>query len=407
MTWRDLLELEPGSLEMLPGVGARRAEIIRELAQRARAMASGMESDSFSAGLCDLLEARGLDLDLPAHEHLVRLSNRATNAIRKAGLSLSGLVEMMERGELRSLDGVGEKSCGELHEQLLLLAREGVEVYLFGGAGAPGDLLELVARVLEEFDSCDQMLVHRRYRDGLVFEALAVELGQTRERARQRLARVIEDAAPVYASVISRMLGELTRALNNNLGLLGLEQALALSGERSEPWHLLFALDIVGLEARIIGEQLFCVLPTRALEELSQIITMTLREVPHRALDVVQIQGYLSSLLGLELGGEATCVLMDDLLAYDREEGGRSWRNRGLTEGTLYAAAIQPHERPLTRDEIAFAYREHTRDVEPPDVRTVYTMVTRTEAIYRVDEGYYIHRDHLPVPEHELLEVAK
>ncbi|MEC9398552.1 MAG: sigma factor-like helix-turn-helix DNA-binding protein, partial [Myxococcota bacterium] len=401
--WRDLLEVDTATLLEVPGVSLIKARVIIELIARARKLASA-EDDDIPPTLTQRIEAQGIDPQRLAHQVLVRLSNRSSNAIESAQLTLAEVAARVESHDLKSLAGVGGKSGDELREHILTLAERGYTYYLFGEEGPPKDTPDAVERILASLKPLDRMLLRRRYRDNATLEMLAQDIDQTRERVRQRIKKVLTDAAPIYGEVFHKLLADLINEVDANQGVLNTARALELSPGDEEPWEILFALDLLGRDASVLDEHLFCTLNTDERNELANALTQTLRQVPHRRLTASIARAAIARKHSIDLDDAAVGVLLDRVLGYARVDGAH-WQNIGITEGALYATAMAPYEDALTLEEIAAAYQRHNGDPAPPDARHVYNHINRTDAIYRMEEGLYIHADHLPMPAAELADV--
>ncbi len=404
-TWFDLLGLDEATLDQQPGVGRNKVLVITELIKQARVMHQG-ECPNLGASICEKIQSHGVDVSRPATEVLRKLSTRPTNALEKIEADLAHVIEMVEKHQLKHLDGVGNTSRDEISAHVKMLAEHGLSYYLFGEQGKPTSTRDGVKRILDELVPVDRILVRRRYRDGATLEELGQDMGQTRERVRQRLDKVVQDAAALYFEAFHELLGPFLSVLDDNSGLLDLERALELSPGDEDTWELLFAMDVLGRDARIYGNALCCGLTADTREDLLKEIDSVLKDLPLRQIRLYQAKACLESEFAIELEDAALTVLLDELLDYPREDE-TSWRNLGVTEGRLYAAAIERSLKPLSLSEIAELYQSYTRDLDAPDVGHVYCHLQRTELVYRLEEGLYIHRDHLPVDEQDLLDVAE
>ena len=419
----DFIQYSFDALVKLPGVGKLKARRMIEQANKLKSeLIQRFGNEAFESlnvptkvftstqgarthGLLKRLDDIGIDAGLPWRNLLVHTNVRIQNALELHEVETLGqVIDLYESGELSRTKNVGKSSFEVFGEQLALLAEHGIDRYLFGEEGQPVDLPDLVERAMESFDEIDRQMVILRYRDRRTLQEVGERFNLTRERVRQRVAKVLDRSRLVFDNLAETMLKELIDALDANHGVLELSTALELSPGDEFPWQIVFVLDMLERDARVVGTSLLVAGETDACEALRKRLLECCEMFGFSHLDRQDLE-QVRDMAGLELSSDAMEALVEEFDLLEREEDGR-WKNRRVNLSNLYARILQSSGDPMTLKQIAEARQEHQKLDELPELRAVYTVITRTDEIVRLERGLYLHQDHLPVPLEDLTKIV-
>lgn len=203
----DLLHLDWPTVRKLPGVGAKKLRLLRQLQDTARAR--------FHVRPDVNPKAEPGWLDHPWEDVLVWLPTRAWKVFEAAGYASVREVETaLVRGELSALANLGHGSIYEVREQLRRLRTDGETAYRFGVAGAPRSVQAMVDHFLDGQPERTREIIRGWYLREQALDEIAGAWGIDRQRA-QQIATITERERRPYTSIAHELLdqeiGDITR----------------------------------------------------------------------------------------------------------------------------------------------------------------------------------------------------
>jgi hypothetical protein len=398
----DLLALDLDAVARMRGVGRGKVDALAELIARAEALAQGDWSPGPS--LLEEVDAAGVDLDMPWRAILLGVDARAAGALERAGVeTLRELTIRYEAGTLTDLPGLGATSRDRIGAQLDALATLGFERYLFGEVGRP----ERVRDALEVFlgsPGPDRDLVRRRFLDGHTLERLGDALGVSRERARQRLERALEQGTSHVGPVLVELLGPLIDLLEAQGGLTTLARAAELCACSHDELALALTLARDPARLRRFGDlTLVTPLSVGSLDALLSDLHASLEHAP-AFLDDGALADRARA-VGLDLPLPELRALAAACWDAELLPGAiaNPWRSAEARVGEV----LEDLARPSSIEEVARALGARLGLEPPPSERHVYGLLGRCEDAYYVSRGRWAHASTLPSPPEDLREAAR
>ena len=417
-TIEDLLQLDLQQVATSRGVGKAKLEALSKLVERAQSCVSASAGSPQAASgrdaagaagrdqptLLDELSALELDLDEPWAHVLIRLNQRARTVLEREGLvTLRELVLRYESGALRTLQGLGEGTLRHIAEQLealVVLGAEGVGLGL-GGPGPPCSTQELVDRLLAQLSASELDLLTGRLVEGLSYEQLAQRLELSREGARQRLERLLEQWRARAGHALEGRLEPALERMSAQGGALHIHDALGLTGARDRA-RLMVAMAIVGEPISVWHERF---LRTQGgAEEHALGALMAYVSGQRRDLLPMQELTQVAASAGLRLPQEQLAQLLSVAWSTPARQGMlvHPW----LDLGAQATALLREHGRPARHDELLAMMQQRYHLEAAPTKAALIPQLQRSPEVYTLDRGLVVHQDHLPISREALERAA-
>ncbi len=397
----DLLAVDLDAVSSMRGVGRGKVDALADLIARAQAFVRGDWSPGPS--LLEEVDAAGVDLDMPWRAILLGVDARTSAALERGGVeTLRELTIRYEAGTLTDLSGLGATSRDRLGVQLDALATLGFERYLFGEAGRPEAVRDALAVFLTS-EGPDRDLARDRFLQGHTLERLGHALGVSRERARQRLERCLEQGTSHVGPILVELLGPLIDLLEAQGGLTTLERAADLCV--CSPEELTLALVLARDPARLrrFGSlTLVTPLSVRSLDTLLTRLHDSLEHAP-AFLDDHEFVACASS-VDLDLPHDELRAIAASCWGAELLPGAIT--NPWCSPSERLGEVLEDLAEPSSIEEVARALGARMGFDVPPPERHVYGLLGRCEDAYYVARGRWAHASALPSTPDELRAAA-
>lgn len=416
VTVGDLLSLSDEQLKQARGVGAKKIEVINELKERAlselRFDEHGLSEASETQLLSDRLENRGIELDERWERVLRVLPTRARGAFESVGFgSLRELVQAFERGELRELPNFGPKTLRKVEEILERIAVHGLEDYIYGQAGAPTTISQLVDQALAVLDDDDRQIVERRFFQGHTFGEIGDDFGVSFQAIQARFDSLVEQLRFRFGPEAELLVEPILAYVDGCEGLVGHGEVM----DRAEADNLrevLFALQLAGeSEFRIWQDRFVTRLSTDELEQRLKALRDKIVETGRAVVAYERIEEF-GRAVGLHLSRADMRALFEAVWHVDLPLEGpvpNPWARRSDHIANL----LEDARRPLSADQIhdlledSEASEAGVEGLDEISERALNGLLHRHEDIYTIERGSYVHVSALPIEPEALDQIVE
>jgi hypothetical protein len=408
----DLLELTEEELHDAAGVGAKKIEVITELKQRARRELEfnqhGLSEASETQLLSDRLVTRDVGMDEPWQRILRVLPTRARGAFESVGYgSIGDLVEAFERGDLSRLPNFGPKTLTRVEEILEMIAREGLEAYLFGERGRPETIDDLLAQALDSLEESDRDIVERRFFAGDTFGEIGDDYGVSFQAIQARFDTLVETLSHQFGPEAEVLVEPLVAASERVGGLLPVE-VVRRNTELDDLREVLFALHIAGeSDYRLWHAKFLTPLHQSDIDTKLRALRDEIVETGRATLPYERVQNFARR-AGLQLERGALSDVFN--VTWEVEIGPSGpVKNPWARRSDHVANVLEDSQEPMAAQEILERLegaQEHDEGIDDISERALNGLLHRHEDIYTIERGTYVHASALPVSRGALDEVV-
>ena len=404
-TWADVLELDERALDGAGHVGAKRKSSLLQAVERARQTRTTTPPLATVSQPLEQLRAQGIPAEARIEEVLIDLPSRPQRALREQGVNTLGeLIAFCEQQRWSELRSFGMKSKAEIVDHLSTLLTLGRAAYLFGPAGEPSSLGEVVRRVMNSLSPRERRIIEARYRKAHTLEVVGKAHKLTRERVRQIEAVILTQAARRYQAVVGQLSQALRQEMERNLGACDLDTAFGLLKEPMAPYQIRLAFALMDLNVTVVDRVLLHTWDTERKLEVVVLARQALSSCPQRWLSAQDVQQCMHQELEFDLSDEAMPTFLRILGLEQHEDG--LWSNPSMSGADMVAAALLEHGGIHTLEQLVHLYASR-QGCMPTDLRTMYRWASTHESIYRLDRDAYLHAAHLPLPLPQLQAAAR
>jgi hypothetical protein len=416
----DLLSVELDEAQAMKGVGPTRFAAFRELVDEARAALPDddtdethetHETDNMSSNpMAHELHLAGVDLETPWQDVLIDLSARTANGLVTGGwTTLEEVTEAVSDGSYRAISGIGKSSVDEMREELASVAALGVETYVYGEAGRPASIAQLIEHALSWLDDEDRALLEARIFDDRPLREIGEERGVTRQRIQQIEAGIIDDLQKRLGSVACELMAPVVSGLEMSAGLLH-TSLLDNFTDETNPRRLKLGLLIAGEEdADVRLDEFLTTLSATDRDELVREVRDGLQELDSIHVDISEAVAVMGE-VGLFIDARAAARFLELVFEIGVDDG--AFTLPWINHADVIAEALRDIGRAADTGALMDAY-DHVR-VQNPDLElhelaphALQANAHRHPDVYNYAHGMYIHADCLPMSPEALDEAVE
>ncbi len=422
VTVGDVLGLSDEFLLSRPNFGRKSLRDLRRAIQEAReTLAMGRVPWIAPPAAPDPMEvpaapqpAPGADLlDRPWSEAL-DLTVRVAHGLEKVGAVTVREVLALTDRQLLSIPWFGRKSLRDLKAALQAAVDRTASGEETGAVAVPepalpepADLAALATEVRRAIPLRDGKVFDLYWSEGKTLDAIGGEIGVTRERVRQRLCRCERRAARL-GRVIRRMLDPVLECMEAAGGLLHADEVREIAGV-GPIGDVPFLARAAGLpEVRGWEGRFLTSLPSTEVRRRLGAVREALRRLCRDSVPVDQVAAVLRDAGGLTPGPSGLVALLGAGLGLE-PEGDVVPLEAILRPGGRLIATLANAGRPVRVAELAalIGLVGEDDDATGTPAHRVQAVLDRYDEAWKIGPATYVHRDHLPVPEARLMELAR
>lgn len=352
-------------------------------------------------------------LDRPWIEAL-DVTVRVANGLSKTGaVTVRDVLALTDR-QLLSLAWFGRKSLRDLKAAI----QAAQEPCASGGSVAldaaveparpvPADLASLAAEVRGAINLRDRRVFDLYWSEGWTLEAIGADVGVTRERIRQRLCRCERRTARL-GRVIRAMLEPVLERMERAGGLLHVDEVHEVAGP-GPIGDVPFMARAAGLpDVRVWEGRFLTSLPSTEVRRRLGAVREALRRLCRDSVPVDQVAAVLRDAGGLTPGPSGLVALLRAGLGLE-PEGDVVPLDAILRPGGRLIATLANAGRPVRVADLAarLGLVGEDEDAIGTPAHRVQAVLDRYQEAWKIGQATYVHRDHLPVPEARLMELAR
>ncbi len=271
----------------------------------------------------------------------------------------------------------------------------------------PADLASLAAEVRGAINLRDRRVFELYWSEGWTLEAIGAEVGVTRERIRQRLSRCERRAARL-GRVIRAVLEPVLERMEMAGGLLHVDEVHEVAGPGPIE-DVPFMARAAGLpDVRVWEGRFLTSLSSTEVRRRLGAVREALRRLCRDSVPVEQVAAVMRDAGGLTPGPAGFAALLGVGLGLE-PDGDVVTLDAILRPGGRLIATLANTGRPVRVAELAalIGLVGEDDDATGTPAHRVQAVLDRYGEAWKIGPATYVHRDHLPVPEARLMELAR